>query len=225
MSEPSGTDALGVRLLSLAGAWLLAALHRTWRADTEGLEQVEALLAAGRRVMVVFWHGGYLPLFPLLRGRGACIFASRSRRGRVLCGICRRFGHDCVSVPEGGGENALALMGAALAGRALAGIAANGPRGPYRVVKRGVCRLAAETGLILIPAAFAARPGLVLTRRWDRMTLPLPFARLCLVFGSPLSVPPDLAGKPVEIWAGRLHDALEAAEKMAKGRIEKRLEA
>jgi lysophospholipid acyltransferase (LPLAT)-like uncharacterized protein len=220
MTENPGSDPIGVRLSSWVGALALGALERTWRSEIVGLEQVDALLAQGRKVLVAFWHDGYLPLFPLLKGRGGAVVASSSRRGRILCGICRRFGQDCVTIPDRGGERALDLLRSGLAGKDLAGLAADGPLGPRRVVKRGVCLLGADLQMLLVPAAFAARPCKFIHRRWDKMALPLPFARLCLVLGPPLHIPPDLAGEPVQAWTVRLHDALEAAGDLAIKRLE-----
>ncbi|HEX6656232.1 MAG TPA: hypothetical protein VF153_08485, partial [Candidatus Limnocylindria bacterium] len=54
----------------------------------------------------------------------------------------------------------------------------DGPFGPHRVVKPGVLIVARESGLPIQPWALALRPPFRLTRRWDRMILPLPFARL-----------------------------------------------
>jgi lysophospholipid acyltransferase (LPLAT)-like uncharacterized protein len=215
MNGDVATVRSGERLLGWAGAMVLGALERSWRSEMVGVEQLDALLGQGQKVLVAFWHGGYLPLFPLLKGRGGCVFASRSRRGRILCDICRRFGQNCLTIPEHGGEQTLAFMRTALAGRNLAGLAADGPLGPNRLVKRGVCLLAADLRMALLPAAFAAHPCLVLKGRWDRMAVPLPFARVCLVLGSPLRIPAELAGEPIETWTDRLHDALEAAGDLA----------
>jgi lysophospholipid acyltransferase (LPLAT)-like uncharacterized protein len=219
MNGDVATVRSGERLLGWTGALVLGALERTWRSEMVGVEQLDALLGQGQKVLVAFWHGGYLPLFPLLKGRRGCIFASRSRRGRILCDLCRRFGQDCLTIPEHGGEQTLAFMRESLAGRNLAGLAADGPLGPYRLVKRGVCLLAADLQMVLLPAAFAARPCRELSGRWDRMAVPLPFARLCLVLGPPLQVPADLAEEPIETWTDRLHDALEAAGDLALRRL------
>lgn len=211
---------ISTRMQSWMGAMLLGALDRSWRSEIVGLQQVDTLLGEGRKVMVAFWHGGYLPLFPLLKGRRAAIIASSSRRGQVLCGICRRFGQDCVRIPDRSGDRALAILRTALAEKNLAALAADGPLGPYRVVKRGVCQLAADLQMVLLPAAFAARPCKVLTGRWDRMTIPLPFAQVCLVFGQPLQVPEELDGESMKVWTCLLHDALEEAERVAARRLD-----
>ena len=39
--------------------------------------------SSGGPMIVAFWHGGYIPLFSLLRGRDALLLTSDSFRGRV----------------------------------------------------------------------------------------------------------------------------------------------
>ncbi|WP_412852624.1 hypothetical protein [Ectothiorhodospira shaposhnikovii] len=94
LSPQSGTV---VHLLGLLIATLLRLLGATWRLETRGLEPLSKLLADDRRVLLVFWHGGYLPLFPLLRGHKAAILTSDSLRGRIIMddlSSVRLSGHD-----------------------------------------------------------------------------------------------------------------------------------
>lgn len=69
--------------------WLLRLQWVTWRKEVEGLERLDRRLARGERTLVAFWHGKYLPLFTLLRGRSACVFTSQSLRGEVIAGLRR----------------------------------------------------------------------------------------------------------------------------------------
>ncbi len=208
------------RFLAWLGSLILSLLQRCWRTEIIGLERLEQVLARNQKAVVVFWHGGYLPLFTLLQGRGGCVFVSRSRRGEVICGICRRFGYECVQVPEHAGAQALELMCSKMSHHSLAGLAVDGPRGPYHLVKPGAIRLASSLGASLLPVAAASRRSWVLRRRWDRMAIPLPFSRICLVVGPPLTVEPALGGEPVAAWTGRLHEALEEAGRRAKQGLE-----
>ncbi|BCR03241.1 hypothetical protein DESUT3_03100 [Desulfuromonas versatilis] len=213
----SGTlrQAPAARLLSLTLVLVLKALQQSWRVEGIGLERFDALLARGERVMVAFWHGKYLPLFTLLQGRRGCIFASCSFRGEIICGICRHLGYECVQIPEGGGDRTLALMLEVLSGRQVAALAVDGPRGPYHQVHRGAILLAAQLGMTLLPASFAANRRTILTIRWDRMEIPLPFSRLGLAFGEPLRIPRELGGLSFQEWQARLHNDLEEAERRA----------
>jgi hypothetical protein len=69
--------------------------------------------------------------------------------------------------------------------------AVDGPRGPYGVVKPGALALARSANARVIPAGAAARRKVVLDRAWDRFVLPLPFTRVDIVLGAPLSQPDE----------------------------------
>jgi hypothetical protein len=206
----------GSSLLAAFASSILGLLHRSWKVETVGLEHLENPMRSQERILVVFWHGKYIPFFTILRDRGACIFSSRSLRGEVIAGICRRFGHHCLTIPGHAGERALHLMREALAGRKMAALVPDGPMGPYHQVKHGVIRLAADLGMVLLPASAADRPKFVLTRRWDRMELPLPFSRVRLTIGRPIVIPRDLGGRSIEWWERQVREALEAVGEEAE---------
>jgi lysophospholipid acyltransferase (LPLAT)-like uncharacterized protein len=96
------------------------------------------------------------------------------------------------------------------------GIVVDGPRGPYHVVKRGTIQLASELGFALLPVAVASRRKCVLRHRWDLMEIPHPFTRVYLVIGEAMTVPAGLTQDEVESWTRRLHDALEAVDRLAE---------
>lgn len=205
-----------VRLLAWLYAWLLRLQAATWRTEIEGLELLDGRLARGERTLVTCWHGKYVPLLPLLRGRGACVFTSQSFRGEIIAGICQHFGYACVQLPRHARDQALALMRQALTAHHTGGMVVDGPRGPYHVVKRGAIQLASELGFALLPVSVASRRKRVLRHRWDRMEIPHPFTRVSLVIGEAMTVPAGLTPDEIEPWARRLHDALEAVDRLAE---------
>lgn len=209
-----------ISLPAAFGASLLGLLHRSWEVRTTGLERLDDLLGQGKTVLVIFWHGKYLPLFPLLQGRGACVFASQSLRGEIICALCRRFGHHCFTLDEQTAFQSLATLRQALARSPLAALVPDGPRGPYHQVKPGLIRLCGELCLTLLPASVAAHPRLVLKHRWDRMEVPWPYARVSLAFGAPLEIPRSHDHPSLLLWADRVREALEAADAQAMARLE-----
>jgi lysophospholipid acyltransferase (LPLAT)-like uncharacterized protein len=207
---------LRARALGWCGATLLHLQRATWRARVEGLAEVDGVLAGGEPVLLVFWHGKYLPLFPLLEGRRACVFTTRSFRGQVISEIGRHFGFEGVQLSDVGEARSFVQMRRALASRRAGAIAIDGPLGPYHVVKPGVIELASRSGCVLMPASSASRRTWVQRRRWDRMERPLPFTRVALVMGPALHVPRDLSQREVAGWQAHVHGALEAAERTAR---------
>lgn len=213
----SPRSTLIVRLLG----WLVASVLRlqcaTWRIKTAGLEQLDRRLTAGERIMAIFWHGKYFPLFPLLRGRQALIFTSDSFRGRIIAEICRRFDYACAAIPvEDKGWNALEFVRERADAHQVVAFAVDGPLGPYHVVKPGAIVLAARLGFAVIPVSTACRRKLVLTRRWDRRELPGLFTRVGVAVGGPQHPSTPLEHKDITLWQERLKAALETADQRAQ---------
>jgi lysophospholipid acyltransferase (LPLAT)-like uncharacterized protein len=214
-----GKTRLHIRLLGRFFALVLSLVRASWRVDSSGLEPLDRLSAAGAKVLVVFWHGKYLPLFALLQGRRACILASRSFRGEVICAICRRFGYDCLQLPGHPGGPGEETIHRAMTASTTVATALDGPLGPHHHVRRGLLRTAGGQGFQLLPVSLAARRRLVLRGRWDRMELPAPFTRIHLAFGDPISPPARLAAEETEILARRLQKALEDLDRLAGERV------
>jgi lysophospholipid acyltransferase (LPLAT)-like uncharacterized protein len=175
---------------AFAAATLLWAVSRTWRIDATCLRDVDALISKGVPVIVVFWHGQYLSMVPVAQGRKVVALTSGTGRGPVLAQVCRSFGYTTVSVGGTGGK--LGQMGPAHAAlqtalstkpAPLAAIAADGPLGPARRIKPGVLMLASMLGYAIVPLSARVSGKIVLARRWDRMEVPLPFARVRLRLG------------------------------------------
>ena len=197
--------------------WIWSACLRlqcaTWRKHCEGLERLDRVLADGRPVLFCFWHGKYVPLFALLRGRPACVFTTQSARGEVIAEVCRRFGYACVQVPARSQGQAYEIMRRALSLHANGGIAVDGPLGPYHRVKRGAVKLASELGYLVVPASASARRKRVFRHRWDRLELPGLFTHVGLAVGEPLEVPAGLGAESAHALAVQLRTALEALDR------------
>jgi len=210
---------LRARLLGALWSWLLRLQAATWEVRTEGVGAFDRALSGGRRLLAAFWHGKYVALFPLMRGRGVLIFASTSHRGDVVAEICGRFGYRCAQIPDHGREHSLDLMREALADETAGAVVVDGPLGPHRVVKRGVVVIASEQRRVVFPVSVAASRKKVFGERWDRREIPKLFSRVALVFGDPLEVPADLEPPEEDRWRERVRQALEAVDARAEQRI------
>lgn len=176
-------------LLGAVGAFVLRLWCASWRKRLVGVEHLDACIAAGQHTLVLFWHGTYIPLFTLLRGRPACILTNRSLRGQVIAQLSRRFGYAALELPDEQGRRFLAALRQALNEHTAWGTAADGPLGPCHQVKQPLVSLAAHFGFSVQLVGVAARHAWHLNRRWDRMLLPLPFTRVGLVLSEPIRLP------------------------------------
>jgi len=186
-----GADMLSWRspraLVAPLGAAYLRAVHATMRLTRKGAS--EALPADGGPVIYCFWHE-QLAMMPWVQFRPpTSVPVSRSRDGEVTARLFAYLGVDAVrgSTTQGGAAAARGMLRAAKRGRDL-GITPDGPRGPARVVQPGATWIAKATGRPLLPVAFNCSRSWRL-RSWDRMLLPLPFARGVFVYGPHLWVP------------------------------------
>jgi hypothetical protein len=193
------------------GAALLAAWGSTWRIEYgPGVQPIRAEIRAGRRCIFALWHARMLPLIWTHRGLGAAVLISRHRDGEIVARLVERLGYRAArgSSTRGGEAGTLEMLSLAAGGRLLA-VTPDGPRGPARHAKPGVVLLASWTGLPVVPAASASSSTRVL-RSWDHFRLPLPFARVVVAYGDPISVPRDLPETAVETWRQRIEAGLES---------------
>ncbi len=207
------------RFSAEARGWTLATALRfqqwTWRLHVEGREVIDGLYERKERFILCFWHGKYVPILPLFEGYHANVFTSVSKRGDVIARICRSFGYRCTQIPDHGGEKSLRKMEDALSDSIAAGIAVDGPLGPFHVVKPGVIRLASKLGFYLLPVSVDSRRKTALKNRWDQMELPHLFTTVCLVIGEPVRVPATLDDADTSRWSSRLAQAMESLDARA----------
>jgi len=212
-ADPLSRFAVWMSALLAAGVLRLA--HATWRTDVKELEKLDTLRRAGRRVLVVFWHGKYFPLFPLMAGRQARIFSSPSFRGAVVAELSRRFGNDGVILPAESGKRPRAAMVEALRDASLAALIVDGPLGPYHKVKRGALDVCSQLGFVILPVSAAGARQWVMEKRWDKREFPKPFTRVAMTVGDPIAVPSPLAPGAVRVLKQRLQESLEGLDRRA----------
>lgn len=145
------------------------------------------------RCVMAVWHGSapsllaailaYRPRAPI------AIMVSRDPRGDCLALLCRMLRLRVVrGGSHGSGWEALAELAREMERGACVLITADG-EGPARVAKVGAVALASATGAQLIAIGADCRPAVYEHRKWDRARNPLPFGRIAIAVGQPLSLP------------------------------------
>lgn len=196
--------------LMTGASWLLrgvvGAIGRTWRVElVEGRERLDALLDRGEPVILTFWHNRSVLALPLLlhhlhrRGFDVTVLASGSRDGELVARTVRGWGVHVVrgSATRGGRE---ALWGTFRAIRRRGSspvVVPDGPTGPPYVYKVGVLHLARLSGSAVLPLGLAANRYWTVGS-WDRLMVPLPFARIAVVVGEPRTVARGIQGDALE---------------------------
>jgi hypothetical protein len=171
------------------------------------------LIRANRPVLFAAWHCHLLaPLYHATRyyaaGPQLVLMASPSRDGEFIAAIARNLGFlVCTGSRRKGGVRALKEMAGYAARGHSCGLAADGSRGPARVVQKGVIYLAREARVPILPVATACRRKITF-QTWDRFELPLPLSRLAVLVGEPFPVGPDAKGPALEPTRRELEDRL-----------------
>ncbi|WP_149538470.1 lysophospholipid acyltransferase family protein [Siccirubricoccus phaeus] len=217
------TQAVLARLLGLYLRLVFATTR--WRVEGEG--HLRAAAEAGP-ILAAFWHER-LPLMPAawltsarvvpgLAAKQARVLVSRHRDGRFIGEVCRPFRMEMVhgSTNRGGAAGMRVLLRLLAAGEVVV-ITPDGPRGPRRIAAPGVAQLAALSGLAVLPCAARSSRGITL-RSWDRMVLPLPFARGVIAFGPLVPVAREAPEAALPAIEAALSAACDAADAGALGR-------
>ena len=209
------SDFISLLLVTLLRLW-----SASWRKDDTALKRVDFLIEQGEKLLFVFWHGNYLPLFPLLEGRDVMVFSSQSFRGEIIEKICHRFGYSSVQIPQHKPGGAYTFVRDNLQKHHAGALALDGPLGPYHNVKSGALRLAFDLGYLLVPISVASNPTLILNYRWDKREIPYPFARLAIAIGEPVHINDGLQNIDLAEWKAKLGTMMETTHRQADQNLE-----
>lgn len=164
--------------------WLTSRVERMWDAEAE------ALLRAGRPFIAAFWHSRVLlvPYHWPQTGAWVHVLISSNRDGVLIAKAVRPFGIEAVpGASRRGGKEALHEIVRLLQAGKVVAITPDGPKGPRQRAKFGVAYAAVTAAVPVVPITYAVKHRKILGS-WDRLVLPLPFNRILLHAGAPISV-------------------------------------
>ena len=199
---------------------VLKFLRWTTRASVENETEIFARFAAGDPVILSFWHGRLAMMPFVYRGQGACIMNSRHRDGALVSRAIERLGIEVVHGSStrgwvGGLKGLLAAHGRGLD----IVVVPDGPKGPRCKAKPGVLQLARATGAPIYPIGYSASRYTFLSRSWDRLLIPKPFAHLYYVAGDSVRVPSAATAEELEsaraLLEQRLTEVTARADELA----------
>lgn len=178
---------LKVRLISILGWLVIQFIGCSCRIKTVGYDQAKDVMKSGKGVIMALWHGRtMLPVY-YCRGLGVWAITSLSRDGEIQTGVVSRFGYRIIRGSSGrGGMKAALIASKKLQEGGVLSITPDGPGGPPNEVQDGTIFLAERAGCAIIPVGVGASRFKVIPRTWDSYTVPLPFSRVVIYFGSPI---------------------------------------
>jgi lysophospholipid acyltransferase (LPLAT)-like uncharacterized protein len=189
-------------------------LYATLRLRLENAERFEPTGGA----IFVTWHGRTLIPATYLRGRGYCALISLSRDGEMQNNFFRLLGYQTARGSTGrGGIKGLLQMARRVKGGGVLVMTPDGPRGPTHKVQLGVILMAEKSGAPIIPVAVSADRRWLM-KSWDSYMLPKPFAKVPLLTGEPIVVPPNLDDAGRRHYADLVEVAINRLEREAERR-------
>lgn len=203
-------------ILPRLGGALLRLWAASWRLRLECPREVDPRYAPEARIYA-FWHEGVVTIIPHWRDCRIQGLASLSFDGELIARTMQFLGYPppARGSSSKGGAQALEHQLKSLRDGYHVAITLDGPRGPAYEPKLGAVRLAARTGLAIIPVGSACSPDTRL-RNWDRTQVPPPFGKVGFVFGDAI-----YAGELEESAAvERLRASLDVAVKRARVLVE-----
>ncbi|RPH52520.1 MAG: DUF374 domain-containing protein [Desulfobacteraceae bacterium] len=195
-----------ISLLSLLASWFVRLWFGTVRAKIINRHIYEEYFLNNRdkgNVVIASWHRHAIFLFYFFRNiKNGVGMVSRSKDGELVVRVGKRFGYDFVrgSSSKGGGEALLAMIDYMNRKGApkFCGTAVDGPRGPARVLKKGMLVLAKETGSYFIPLASSGTKVITFHKAWDKTIIPYPFSTVYIEFNDPMIIPKDISEEELE---------------------------
>ncbi|MFH1057248.1 MAG: lysophospholipid acyltransferase family protein [Pseudomonadota bacterium] len=214
MSDPqrfSRRQRLLFWLAANLGGRCLRLLLKTCRVSIDSPQAVQTYLVERQPAIAVTWHRGAIFFLYLFGPWRPAIMVSRSKDGELLARFISLMGGIPVrgSSSRGGGEALLAMAEQVKRGEvSFAATVADGPRGPRYQAKPGMIRLAAMTGLPLLPIMWSADRVWTFHKAWDRAMLPKPFAKVVAKAGRELRYPPELGREQLAAACAELDQEL-----------------
>jgi len=174
-------------------------VYKTCRLQISGLENFEDALDNDKSLIITSWHGMTMMTAALIRKnldlRSFVILMPDDWRGKSLEVFVNHLQGEPIPMNLHGdsslkmGRELIQLMRKISAGKNLL-LNPDGPEGPAYVVKPGLSFIAKKTGATIVPIGAYCRHAYRIPR-WDLYVLPLPFSRITIHVGEPISIPKE----------------------------------
>ncbi len=139
-----------------------------------------------------------------------CILTSASKDGALLERVCGHFGTEAVRGSSGrrGALAYLEMIRKLNEGDVCMCITPDGPKGPVYEVHPGIIKLAADTGLPIVPVCIEYESCWRIGKAWDRYAIPKPCSNVTMLWGKRFYVPADLTEEQMADYAAKLADLM-----------------
>lgn len=192
----------------------------TWRVVHRGIPPETAdLLERRHPVIFSLWHGRMFTLLVEPNVRDIGVLISPSNDGVLISEAFKGLGGKRLirgAHNRGGAQGARDMCRVLQKERLSVAVLADGPRGPGYQVKPGVIRVAALSGVPIVPVVASAKYLIwQFNHAWDKFQAPQYTTPLRIVYGPPIRVPDGLDAASTAHWQGQLQHQMERCTQLA----------
>ncbi len=145
------------------------------------------------------WHGRQYSFLRINPMHKLNVLVSKSNDGEIITRVLKKIGFSVIrGSASRGGMTAVRHMREAMEQGNNIAFTVDGPRGPRYEVKKGVIKLAQQSGAPIIPLIAATNDRIIIKSSWDHYNIPYYFTKVRCVYGDPFYVPEDANDEELE---------------------------
>ena len=163
------------------------------------------------KCMFALWHAHQCGVFSCNMFHKTCIMVSSSQDGEIISRAANGVGVETVrgSKTRGGAKASLELIKKIQNEDYNGALTIDGPKGPNRVVKKGIVEIAKMANVPIVPAVYwSPQKRFLKFKSWDSFRFPLIGTRLVMLFGDPIEIPENPTDDDVEAVRKKTEDEL-----------------
>ena len=164
-----------------------------------------------QQCMFALWHAHQCGIFTCSCKDKTVIMVSSSRDGEIITRAANGVGVETVrgSKTRGGAKASFEMIKKMKEEGYNGALTIDGPKGPKRVVKKGIIEIARMAGVPIVPAVYWSPQKLFLKfNSWDEFRFPLVGTKLVMVFGDPIEIPQTMDDETVELIRKKIENKL-----------------
>ncbi len=179
------------------------------------------------KCMFALWHAHQCGVFSCNQYRKTCIMVSSSQDGEIISRAANAVGVETVrgSKTRGGTKASLELIKRIQNENINGALTIDGPKGPNRIVKKGIIEIAKMAEVPIVPAVYwSPEKRFLKFKSWDEFRFPLFGTNLVMLFADPIPVPKNPSDEEIEDIRLKIEKTLQNLYKDLKENYKKYLE-